>query len=136
MAEPLGELVAAVRATAFDPESADAWRALEARLADWREPHEGGAVSTEYVDDNLDRILSEQLVQSVYHLTQLQPLPHTRRSILLARSLWDRLVVAIESAAIVAQIRTARRAGPSSPCSDGASPSFRVGALSPPPKCK
>ena len=134
--DPLVELLEAVRGTAFDPASLDAWSTLEARLAEWRELHDGGAVSTDYVDDNLDRILAEKLVQSVFHLSQLQPVPHTRRCILLARALWDRLVVAIESAAIVAQIRMGRRVGPSSPCSATSSPSFRVGALSPPPKCK
>lgn len=136
MADPLAELVGALRGSAFDPANVAAWRTLEARLAEWREQHDGGAVSTDYIDDNLDRILAEQLVQTIYHLAQLQPERHTRRSILLARALWDRLVVAIESAAIVAHIRTANRHGPTPQCSATSSPSFRVGALSPPPRCK
>jgi hypothetical protein len=138
MADPLSALLGAIRGAAFDSNSASAWAALEKQLAEWHEPHDGGAVSTDYVDDQLGRILSEKVVESIFHLTQLEPEPRSRRSILLARGLWERLVVAIESAAIVAQIRRNRRAGmgPTSPCSDAASPSFRVGTLSPPPKCK
>jgi hypothetical protein len=137
MADPLSALLAAIRGAAFDSNSAAAWVALEQHLAEWREPHERGAVSSDYIDDNLGRILSEKVVESIFHLTQLEPEPHSRRSILLARALWERLVVAIESAAIVAQIRRNRRVGvgPTSPCSDAASPSFRIDTLSPPPRC-
>ena len=135
MPDALDDLLSALRRTALEPTCTSTWAMLEAPLCDWREPHEGGVVPSDYIDDHLDRILDEKLVHTIFHLTQLQPEAHSRRCILLARHLWDRLVVAIESAAIVAQIRSARRGG-SSPCSDATSPTFRVGALSPPPKCK
>jgi hypothetical protein len=141
-------LVSCVGAIANEPESNGTWSELEVALAAWRELHDGGEVSPEYLDDNLEVLLSSQAVTSIFHVSRMQPSVHTRRSIILAKDVWLRMVAAIERAAIVSQIRSAHsRRECLSPCSAGAerspvtSPRFRPiglhgGALSPTPKCK
>lgn len=144
-------LVSAIRLVASsDRGHVEAWSALERSLGCWLEPYEGGCVDAEFIDDTLGTLLSSQVVTSIFHISKMQPEEHTRKSIILARGVWRRVVAAIERAATVAQIRSARRRECMSPCatdlgdghrSPSASPRFRTGlhgggALSPTSKCK
>lgn len=146
--EHVERLISCIRAIANDPESNGAWYELEVELAVWRELHDGGKVSPDYLDDNLEVLLSSQTVTSTFHLSRMQPSAHTRRSIIMAKDVWLRMVAAIERAAIVSQIRNSHnRRECMSPFSSGverspvSSPQFRsIGlhgaAFSPTPKCK
>jgi len=123
-------LVSCIGAIANDPESNGAWSELEVALAAWRELHDGGEVGPDYLDDNLEVLLSSQAVTSIFHVSKMQPSVHTRRSIILAKDVWLRMVSAIERAAIVSQIRRAHNRR------ECLSTGLHGGALSPTPKCK
>jgi hypothetical protein len=135
-----------IRRLAFDEHNVDNWRDLESSLLCWKEPHEGGTVTCEYIDDNLEQFVGNQaqLIRSIFHISKMTPTESTRHSILAAQHVFARVVAAIERAAIVAQIQGANIREPPSPCSTGerspvVSPVFSLHANSPPPtlsKCK
>lgn len=102
-------LVAGIRAVATESERPVRWLELEHVLEMWREPHEGGGVESNYIDDNLDKLLTSHSVKSIFHISKLQPSEHSRRSIILARGVWKRVVAAIERAEIVAKLRSDHR---------------------------
>lgn len=127
-----------MRAVSTTPELNTAWRELEAVLEIWRDEYDGGEVNSEYIDDTLGVLLSSKAAESIFHVSKMDPLPHTRRCIILAREVWSRVLAAIERATIVSQISIARRRECKSPAT---SPRLRPngmqgGALSPTSKCK
>jgi len=101
----LEALVAGIRAVAADSEIPVRWAELERILEVWREPHEGGGVESNYIDDNLDKLLTSHSIKSIFHISKLKPVEHSRRSIILAKNVWKRVVCAIERAEIVSSLR-------------------------------
>ena len=122
MTNHVENLQSCIRRVAFDDQSEENWQKLEYSMRAWREPHDGGSVDCDYVDDCLDDLLANhaQILRSVFHLSKMSPTERTRGSIIAARDVFERLVGAIERAAIVAQIRGANVREPLSPsCSTG-----------------
>ena len=120
-------LVSGIRGVATDTECVERWVELEKLLECWQELHVGGKIESNRIDDNLDKLLDSHVVNSIFHLSKLQPTNHTRRCIMLARSVWKRFVAAIERAEIVARLGSAQET--SCLCV------MRCGALSPTSKC-
>jgi hypothetical protein len=137
-ADPINDLRSAIHILAFDEHNVENWDSLARTLACWKDPHEGGVVSCEYIDDELEMFLADraQLIRSLFHISKMTPSESTRKSIMSAKSVFERIVAAIERAAIVAQIRGANVREPTSPCSTGerspvVSPSFLPHRASP-----
>lgn len=120
-------LVAGIRGVATDTERVELWIELEQLLESWQDVHLGGKIESNHIDDNLDKLLESQAVNSIFHMSKLQPMNHTRRCIMLARSVWKRFVAAIERAEIVSRLGSAQET--SCLCV------LRGGALSPTSKC-
>lgn len=134
MTDHVANLKSCIRNVAFGEQSSENWILLECSLCAWREPSDGGTVDCDYVDDCLEDLLADQaqILKAVFHLSKMSPTEQTRKSIIAARDVFERLVGAIERAAIVAQIRGANVREPMSPCStDDRSPTTVSPAFSP-----
>jgi len=97
-------ICACIQTVAFNPDCLKSWNALESLMREWRGSSPDEEYDSDFVDDNLDVILSSNLLSSVYHVSRLTPEAHSKRCILMAKSLCDEIVTAIERAAIVARI--------------------------------
>ena len=111
------------------------WRALESALKNLREVDQGGSVDSNYLDDNLDRLLDDQakILRSIFHISKLQPTSISNDAIREAQRTFRQVVTAIERAVIVARIRGNEIQQRLSPV---ISEHLRSGSLSPTPKCK
>ena len=140
MADYVSELKSCIQNVAFGENSTENWTLLESALSTWKEPCEGGYVDCDFVDDNLEFLLENhaQLLRSIFHISKMTPTEQTNGAICAARTVFCRLVGAIERAAIVARLR-GENVYSSSPCPTPTSPVFgsRGSALSPVvSKCK
>ena len=137
MEDDIDRLTECMKLIAFDPSSPEKWLQLEISLRCWLDTCDGGHITAEYIDDNLERILGMSFIQPVFHLSKMYPGElYARGSILLARALWVRIVTAIERAEIVSQIRRASSVEPRIGSPVLHCGGIHHGALSPTPKCK
>lgn len=85
--------------------SASDWDRLKECLECWRDPSEFGMADCDFIDDNLNEMLSTGVLGSIFNISKFKPEEHSKTCILLAQFLWSRLVLAIERAIVVAQLR-------------------------------
>lgn len=127
--DPLVDLSAhlerALRVDTRDAPSPARWHALEAELARWRDPADGGEIEDSFIEDRLPDVV-DLVGLNLYILSQNSPHGAATKSVMLARTTWNRVFDVLLRAEAVLMQRCYARTSPV-PGVDR--------ACSPPPKC-